>query len=210
MIANSRYLHASLFSFCTHAAIFLYLYGTFDTNTLERILLSKPLQVQLKFESDIKVEKRKNIIPVKQSSSYKHKKIVTQTTLVTPSILTKPQKLLLQSDISVLLEQEVDVETTKEEQEIAIISQNIIKTIEGAWMKPRNIPSDLVANLRLFIKSSGRIEKVNLIMSSGNIRFDNSALQAVRRVETFNFFNALSKDLYEKEFKIIAISFNPS
>jgi hypothetical protein len=29
-------------------------------------------------------------------------------------------------------------------------------------------------------------------------------------VETFNFFNALSKDLYEKEFKIIAISFNPS
>ena len=48
-------------------------------------------------------------------------------------------------------------------------------------------------------------------MSSGNIRFDNSALQAVRRVETFNFFNALSsKDLYEKEFKIIAISFNPS
>jgi hypothetical protein len=33
MIANSRYLHASLFSFCIHAAIFLYLYGTFDSNT---------------------------------------------------------------------------------------------------------------------------------------------------------------------------------
>ena len=210
MIANSRYLHASLFSFCTHAAIFLYLYGTFNTNTSERILLSKPLQVELKFESDVKTEKKKNIIPVQPSLSVNQNQIIAETTLVTSSSLTKPQNFLLQSDLSVLLEQEVDIEITKEEQEIAIISQNIIKTIESAWMKPRNIPSDLVANLRLFIKSSGRIEKVNLIMSSGNIRFDNSALQAVRRAETFNFFNSLSKDLYEKEFKIIAISFNPS
>ena len=210
MIANSRYLHASFFSFCAHAVIFLYLYGTFNTNTSERILLSKPLQVELKFESDVKTEKKKNIIPVQPSSSVNQNQIIAETTLVTSSSLTKPQNFLLQSDLSVLLEQEVNIEITKEEQEIAIISHNIIKTIESAWMKPRNIPSDLVANLRLFIKSSGRIEKVNLIKSSGNIRFDNSALQAVRRVETFNFFNSLSKDLYEKEFKIIAISFNPS
>ena len=91
----------------------------------------------------------------------------------------------------------------------AYSDQNIIKTIEGAWMKPRNIPSDLVANLRLFIKSSGRIEKVNLIMSSGNIRFDNSALQAVRRVETLNFFKEIPSSLYNKNFKKIAVSFKP-
>ena len=44
---------------------------------------------------------------------------------------------------------------------------------------------------------------------SGNIRFDNSALQAVRRVEVFHFFDSISPRLYEKEFKNIAISFNP-
>jgi hypothetical protein len=35
-------------------------------------------------------------------------------------------------------------------------------------------------------------------------------MQAVRRVETFNFFNSLSKALYDKEFATISISFNPS
>jgi len=82
--------------------------------------------------------------------------------------------------------------------------------IENAWMKPRNIPEGLVANLRLKIRSSGRITSAELIKSSGNIRFDNSALQAVRRVETFYFFDSIPKMLYDKEFKVIAISFNPS
>ena len=48
------------------------------------------------------------------------------------------------------------------------------------------------------------------IKSSGNIRFDNSALQAVRRVETLNFFNEIPSSLYKKEFKKIAVSFKPS
>ncbi|MDG1061782.1 MAG: cell envelope integrity protein TolA [SAR86 cluster bacterium] len=51
---------------------------------------------------------------------------------------------------------------------------------------------------------------MDLVKSSGNIRFDNSALQAVRRVETFSFFNSIPKNLYESEFQIISISFNPS
>ena len=77
-------------------------------------------------------------------------------------------------------------------------------------MKPKNIPLGLVANLRLKIRPSGRISSVDLVKSSGNIRFDNSALQAVRRVETFNFFGSIPKPLYEQEFKNISISFNPS
>ena len=51
---------------------------------------------------------------------------------------------------------------------------------------------------------------INLIKSSGNIRFDNSALQAVKRVETFSFFKELNKDIYDDIFKNISISFNPS
>ena len=76
--------------------------------------------------------------------------------------------------------------------------RRIISSIEDAWMKPRNIPTDLVANLRLKIRASGRIVNVDLIRSSGNIRFDNSALQAVRRVETFNFLIQFL-DLYMKK-----------
>ena len=118
--------------------------------------------------------------------------------------------LLMQSNISELLSEESKIEITREQQEISMYAQQIISTIENAWIKPKNIPQGLIANLRLTIRPSGRIIKADLIKSSGNIRFDNSALQAVRRVETFNFFNSISKSLFEKEFQKISISFNPS
>ena len=117
---------------------------------------------------------------------------------------------MIESNITNLLSEESAIEINSEQQEISMYAQKIISMIENAWMKPRNIPEGLVANLRLKIRSTGRITSAELIKSSGNIRFDNSALQAVRRVETFNFFNVMPKTLYEKEFKIIAISFNTS
>ena len=129
---------------------------------------------------------------------------------VNDSIRTKQSNALIESSIANLLSEESETEMNKEQQEISMYAQKIISTIESAWMKPRNIPEDLVANLRLKIRSSGRIVEVDLIKSSGNLRFDNSSMQAVRRVETFNFFNSMPKTLYENEFQTVAISFNPS
>jgi len=116
---------------------------------------------------------------------------------------------LIYSNLSDLLEQEKNVELSVQDEQIFFYSQKIIQTIEDAWMKPRNIPEGLVANLRLNIQPTGRISRVDLLKSSGNIRFDNSALQAVRRVETLYFFNEMPAGLYSKEFKRIAVSFKP-
>ena len=211
MIANYRYLHASLFSFCIHAAIFLYIYGTFDGNTSQKILISKPLQIEIKF--DLPSQKTKEIAPPSTKAMNSIQKqptediIYSKTQTITASF---QDRALIESSITNLLTEEAEVEVSKEQQEIAMYAQRIISTIEDAWMKPRNIPENLVANLRLKIRPSGRIIGVDLIKSSGNIRFDNSALQAVRRVETFNFFNSIPKTLFEKEFQVISISFNPS
>ena len=211
MIANYRYLHASLFSFCIHAAIFLYIYGTFDGNTSQKILISKPLQIEIKF--DLPSQKTKEIaLPLAKAMNSIQKQptediIYSKTQTVAESF---QDRALIESSITNLLTEEAEVEVSKEQQEIAMYAQRIISTIEDAWMKPRNIPENLVANLRLKIRPSGRIIGVDLIKSSGNIRFDNSALQAVRRVETFNFFNSIPKILFEKEFQVISISFNPS
>ena len=211
MIANHRYIQASLFSFCIHAAIFLYIYGTFDVNSSQSLLISKPLQIEIKF--DLPSEKKKKIVaaPVKvDTSSLKQS---TQDIVYSKTKdVSKNSKddAFLESNIASLLLEENEIKADKEQQEISMYAQRIISSIEDAWMKPRNIPGDLVAILRLKIRSSGRIEGVDLIKSSGNIRFDNSALQAVRRVETFNFFNSIPRSLYEKEFQEIAISFNPS
>ena len=211
MIANYRYLHASLFSFCIHAAIFLYIYGTFDGNTSQKILISKPLQIEIKF--DLPSQKIKEIAPPSTKAMNSIQKQPTEDIIYskTQTIAESFQnRALIESSITNLLTEEAEVEVSKEQQEIAMYAQRIISTIEDAWMKPRNIPENLVANLRLKIRPSGRIIGVDLIKSSGNIRFDNSALQAVRRVETFNFFNSIPKTLFEKEFQVISISFNPS
>ena len=211
MIANYRYLQASLYSFCIHAALFLYIYGTFDTNTSQTLLISKPLQIELKF--DLPTQDKKKLIPAAAKVAETSVEKIPQENVyskVNDSIRTKESNALIESSIANLLSEESETEMNKEQQEISMYAQKIISTIESAWMKPRNIPEDLVANLRLKIRSSGRIVEVDLIKSSGNLRFDNSSMQAVRRVETFNFFNSMPKTIYENEFQTVAISFNPS
>ena len=211
MIANYRYLQASLFSFCIHAALFIYIYGTFDTNTSQPLVISKPLQIELKF--DLPTQDKKKLIPAAAKVAETSVEKIPQENVyskVNDSIRTKESNALIESSIANLLSEESETEMNKEQQEISMYAQKIISTIESAWMKPRNIPEDLVANLRLKIRSSGRIVEVDLIKSSGNLRFDNSSMQAVRRVETFNFFNSMPKTIYENEFQTVAISFNPS
>ena len=210
MIANHRYLEASLFSFCIHAAIFLYIYGTFDTNSSQSLLISKPLLIELKFDLPSQNIRKKiptstmvnASIPIQSSQDivYSKNKEASESS---------QDNGFIESNIANLLSEESEIKADKGQQEISMYAQRIISTIEDAWMKPRNIPEDLVANLRLKIRSTGRIVGVELIKSSGNIRFDNSALQAVRRVETFNFFNSIPRTLYEEEFQVLAISFNP-
>jgi colicin import membrane protein len=210
MTANLRYLNASFFSFCFHAAIFLYLYGTFDSNSSKNLLISKPLQVELKFESETKSTKQETLNPKSLDSTQMQKKVTQANSLESSELKLAIEESMLYSNLSDLLEQEESIILSQEQEQIFFYSQKIINTIENAWMKPRNIPEGLVANLRLHIQSTGRISKVYLIKSSGNIRFDNSALQAVRRVETLNFFNEIQPSLYKKEFKKIAVSFKPS
>ena len=68
----------------------------------------------------------------------------------------------------------------------------------------------MVCDLRLSINKNGRIVNVNLIRSSGNLRFDNSALKAVQRAETFSFYRDISYSLYNTNFKSVVITFNPT
>jgi colicin import membrane protein len=168
------------------------------------------LQVELKFESEIKSAKEDSVNPKSLNRRQVQKKFTQSTSLESNESKVAIEESMLYSNLSDLLEQEESIILSQEQEQIFFYSQKIINTIENAWMKPRNIPEGLVANLRLHIQSTGRISKVYLIKSSGNIRFDNSALQAVRRVETLNFFNEIPSSLYNKEFKKIAVSFKPS
>lgn len=209
MTANLRYLNASFFSFCFHAGIFLYLYGTFHSNSSQTLLISKPLQVDLRFASELESVKQEIVSSKPLDNPQLQKKVIQTTSLESSESILTIEETMLYSNLEDLLEQEKNITLSYEQEQIVFYSQKIINTIENAWMKPRNIPEGLVANLRLHVLSTGRISKVDLIKSSGNIRFDNSALQAVRRVETLNFFKEIPASLYNKNFKKIAVSFKP-
>ena len=202
MIANHRYLQASLFSFCIHAVIFLYIYGSFNTDSTQSLLISKPLQIELKFDLPSQKITKINPASTKVDTSLQSQSSQDVIYSKTQDVTKTPQgNALIESNIANLLVEESEINADKEQQEVSMYAQRIISMIEDAWMKPRNIPDSLVANLRLKIRSSGRITDVDLIKSSGNIRFDNSALQAVRRVETFNFLVQFQKPYMRRSFR---------
>ena len=205
MEIKSDYLVASFFSFLIHAMIILYLMDYFYSEKQSRPVLSKAVDVNLVFKEDV--------TKLKTSSKPKKvlvtKKLVKSATISEEIISNSPA-----SEMSLSINELIDIDKAQilssEENEINKISKKIINLIESAWIKPKNIQDGLICDLRLSINKNGRIMSVDLIRSSGNIRFDNSALKAVYRVESFNFYNKIPNNLYSNNFKKMVITFNPS
>ena len=204
MKINKIYLEASFISFLIHALIILYLLGFFYIESKQRSILSKPVQVNLLFQDNIIEKEPAKLIVDKVSNDSDSKAAVLDNKPISFDSLI--------SSISVkdLIEEETMLIEQSEQSQIEFFSSLIIQSLQSAWRKPINIQDGLVCDLRLTINKNGRIINSNLIKSSGNIRFDNSALNAIQRVETFNFFNNIPFSLYSSDFKNIVITFNPS
>jgi TonB family protein len=205
MEIKSDYLVASFFSFLIHAMIILYLMDYFYSEKQSRPVLSKAVDVNLVFKEDV----------TKLKTSSKPKKVLVTKKLVKSATISK--EIISNSpasEMSLSINELIDIDKAQilssEENEINEISKKIINLIESAWIKPKNIQDGLICDLRLSINKNGRIMSVDLIRSSGNIRFDNSALKAVYRVESFNFYNKIPNNLYSNNFKKMVITFNPS
>ena len=204
MKINKIYLEASFISFLIHALIILYLLGFFYIESKQRSILSKPVQVNLLFQDNIIEKEPAKLIVDKVSNDSDTK---------TTALDNKPisfDSLISSISVKDLIEEESMLIEQSEQSQIEFFSSLIIQSLQSAWRKPINIQDGLVCDLRLTINKNGRIINSNLIKSSGNIRFDNSALNAIQRVETFNFFNNIPFSLYSSDFKNIVITFNPS
>tara|TARA_B100001029_G_scaffold179246_1_gene188114 strand:+ start:1113 stop:1733 length:621 start_codon:yes stop_codon:yes gene_type:complete len=206
MKVNKVYLEASFISFLIHASIILYLLGFFYYERTQRPVLSKPINVNLIFQEEIKKKNQEfqinNINEKKPAEEIKMQQ--KENNNISFDSLIKSlsvEELLKEEDINA---------QASEQNQVDIYSSLIIQTLQSAWRKPMNIPNGLVCDLRLTINKNGRVINFNLIRSSGNIRFDNSALMTVSRVETFEFFNKIPLNIYQSNFKNIVITFNPS
>ena len=207
METNSRYLEASFISFFIHAIIILFMLGFFYNENPERSIISKPINVNLIFEQKEVISK--DMIPI---SKTKNQVSNIKNEMPAESIQNEISfdELTNASNIKDLINEDINILNQSDQNKIDMFSSLIISNIQNAWRKPINVQEGLICDMRLTINKNGRIVKVNLIKSSGNIRFDNSALKAVERVETFNFFDRIPQKLYQSDFKNILIKFNPS
>ena len=199
MQIKSDYLIASFISFLIHALIILYLMDFFYSEKQVRPILSKAINVNLLYKQDIK--------PISKTEIIEEKATINSINTVENIISFSPK--IESTSIRNLIREDQIIISNSEEDQVNQFSNMMVQLIQSAWIKPQNIQDGLVCNLRMLINKNGRIVKVDLIKSSGNIRFDNSAIKAISRVETFSFFNEIPFNLYQKNFKNIVITFNP-
>ena len=208
MKVNKVYLEASFVSFMIHASIILYSLGFFYYESNQRSVLSKPINVNLIFQEEVQKkiqssQPQKKVIEASAVEEVKFQNEEVKNTISFDSLITS-------TSVEELLEEEILNSQTSEQNQVELFSSLIIQSLQSAWRKPMNIQNGLICDIRLTINKNGRVVNSNLIKSSGNIRFDNSALMAVERIETFNFFNRIPTNIYQSNFRNIVITFNPS
>tara|TARA_A100000164_G_C21869235_1_gene754259 strand:- start:189 stop:815 length:627 start_codon:yes stop_codon:yes gene_type:complete len=208
MRISKVYLEASFVSFVIHGMIILYLLGFFYYESQQRSVLSKPINVNLVFEQEIKQNTSNTKDQKNQIQEIQPSEPMIQNNIIDKSISF--DSLISSVSFEDLLKEDDLMSLESEQSQVEIYSSLIIQTIQSAWRKPINIQDGLICDLRLTINKNGRVIDANLIKSSGNIRFDNSALKAVQRAETFSFFNRIPFNIYSSNFKNIVITFNPS
>ena len=208
MRINKVYLEASFISFLIHAVIILYLLGYFYFEAKERSILSRPIEVSLVFKEEVQSKTKVNQIQESTFQDVAETKKISQGNIADKSISF--DSLIPSMSFEDLLEEENLIFQESEQNQVELYSSLIIQSLQSAWRKPINIQDGLVCDLRITINKNGRIINVNLIKSSGNIRFDNSAMKALQRIETFNFFDSIPYNIYLSNFKNIVITFNPS
>jgi TonB family protein len=201
MQIKSDYFSASFISFVLHASIILFLTDFFYFEKQQRPVLSKPINVNLVFKEEIKKQKEFKISQLKEISKSEALYLNDNKIEFAP--------IIPDINISQLIQEEELISQNTDDLLVSEYSGLIIQAIQSAWIKPKNIQDGLICDLRMTINKNGRVIKVDLIKSSGNIRFDNSALRAISRVETFSFFNKIPFNIYQTSFKNIVITFNP-
>ncbi|MFL2698434.1 MAG: cell envelope integrity protein TolA [Gammaproteobacteria bacterium] len=201
MQIKSDYFSASFISFVLHASIILFLTDFFYFEKQQRPVLSKPINVNLVFKEEIKKQKEFKTSQLKEISKSEALYLNDNKIEFAP--------IIPDINISQLIQEEELISQNTDDLLVSEYSGLIIQAIQSAWIKPKNIQDGLICDLRMTINKNGRVIKVDLIKSSGNIRFDNSALRAISRVETFSFFNKIPFNIYQTSFKNIVITFNP-
>ena len=134
--------------------------------------------------------------------------------------LQKQQEKIVISEPSIALEEITNISRIPEknfnrdivnfsQSEISKYSSIIKQQVMSQWKKPSTITGDLITEIRITLVPTGEIINTKIIKGSGIKSFDDSALTAIARVESFEGLQ-MPSNLFEKHFRQFILVFNPN
>jgi colicin import membrane protein len=115
-------------------------------------------------------------------------------------------------------QERLDAALQKEEQFLSDTSDGVnVQSYEGlirqrvveSWSRPPSARNGMQAVLEITMVPTGQVINVRVIKGSGDIAFDRSAEQAVKRVDRFSEIQGMPNDIFERHFRVFRLLFQP-
>tara|TARA_B100000029_G_scaffold498590_1_gene567640 strand:- start:909 stop:1514 length:606 start_codon:yes stop_codon:yes gene_type:complete len=197
-----NYYSGFFVSLVLHLALILSLTNLFKIKDLYSLNAFEPMPVYLVYEN--KVEKRNtNSMKTKVSKIENKKVLLNKPAFNLSNISAEKEVLKLEKDLINL-----ELEKVTKPDEISLFSGIIQNQVMQVWQQPSSARTGLSVELLIKLVPTGEIIDVKLLKSSGNLAFDNSALNAVEKLSKFEDLN-MGRKLFDNHFRNFTLVFNP-
>ena len=109
-----------------------------------------------------------------------------------------------------LLDREAQELEAREDEEVAKSYYQIIRQrLSDNWSRPPSARLGMTAKVRIILVPTGRVVGVVIESSSGDLAFDRSVEQAIRKVNQFVELQGMDDRLFELRFRQVTVLFSP-
>ena len=108
-----------------------------------------------------------------------------------------------------LAQAEAQLEAEEDERAANSFRQVIQKRLSENWSRPPSARRGMETHIRIRLVPTGRVVGLTIIKSSGDIAFDRSVEQAVRKVDQFVELQTMDSRLFELKFRSVDVAFSP-
>ena len=147
-------------------------------------------------------KKEKSDAQVTQEKLFSLKELETNNLEITN--IVNSEENINTNDLLISVKQSLDkLEEEKFKKTIIIIQKKFIEL----WNKPFVLNEDIKVSIKIKLAPSGEILSKTLIESSGNDKFDDSAMKAVSKISFLKEVSNLRRDDFERYFREINLVF---
>ena len=197
-----KWFSAFIFSILVHVLIYLtyiFLDSTQEVEAEKKITNVNFIQSE---EKEIKTNtstKKAEIEPISTLSQQENKDPIQEPTKET---------VIENLDEYLKMEQQQEI-SKKKLDKVEQISLQVIKDIEGIWVRPNSLKKGMYADFSLRIDRSGIIKEVNIMRTSGNDTFDRAAMNAIKKYKKIKGMDKIDEETYRIYFANFTLRFNP-